>query len=75
SSGCNVVACLKVVRAYPALRAIVTMINDNGLRYLSTELGGEPRSDQPPPPTPARERAPRAQDARRLSGKRLVVID
>ncbi len=75
SSGCNVVASLKVVRAYPALRTIVTMINDNGLRYLSTELGGDPLSDQAPPSAAVRKRAPRAQDARRLSGKRLVVID
>jgi cysteine synthase len=75
SSGCNVVACLKLARAYPALRTIVTMVNDNGLRYLSTELGGESGRDQPPPSMAARKRAPRAQDARRLSGKRLVVID
>ncbi|TMI80136.1 MAG: cysteine synthase A [Bacillati bacterium ANGP1] len=74
SSGCNVVACLKVSRAYPALRAIVTMINDNGLRYLSTELGGEHQNDQALPST-ARGRATRPQDARRLAGKRLVVLD
>ena len=74
SSGCNVVACLKVSRAYPALRAIVTMINDNGLRYLSTELGGEHQNDQAHPST-ARGRATRPQDARRLAGKRLVVLD
>src|SRR5438309_4854563 len=74
SSGCNVVACLKVARAYPALRAIVTMINDNGLRYLSTELGGEPTGVQATPAT-ARQRATRPEDARRLSGRRLVVID
>jgi len=74
SSGANVVACLKVARAYPALRTIVTMINDNGLRYLSTELGEEgPRDRALPQPT--RAPAPRPQDARRLAGKRLVVID
>ena len=75
SSGCNVVACLKVARAYPGLRAIVTMINDNGLRYLSTELGGEQSADQGLPSRAARERATPPRDARRLSGKRLVVID
>jgi len=41
SSGCNVVAAMKLARAKPELRHICTMINDNGLRYLSTELTGE----------------------------------
>ncbi len=38
SSGCNVAAALKVARKYPQAKRIVTVINDNGLRYLSTEL-------------------------------------
>lgn len=42
SSGCNVVASLKVARRHPRMGTIVTMINDNGLRYFSTELCGEP---------------------------------
>ncbi len=42
SSGCNVVASLKVAKRHPSLGTIVTMINDNGLRYFSTELCGEP---------------------------------
>lgn len=42
SSGCNVAAALKVARAYPDRKCIVTMVNDNGLRYLSTELCGAP---------------------------------
>jgi cysteine synthase A len=74
SSGCNVVACLKVARAYPALRQIVTMINDNGLRYLSTELWGD-RDDQIAPAGPPRERPARPDDTRRLAGTRLVLID
>lgn len=41
SSGCNVVAALKLARAKPELGHICTMVNDNGLRYLSTELLGE----------------------------------
>jgi cysteine synthase A len=41
SSGCNVVAAKKLARAKPHLRHICTMVNDNGLRYLSTELLGE----------------------------------
>lgn len=40
SSGCNVAAALKVAEKYPQLKRIVTMVNDNGLRYLSTELCG-----------------------------------
>ncbi len=38
SSGCNVAAALKAARYFPQARRIVTIINDNGLRYLSTEL-------------------------------------
>ncbi len=75
SSGCNAAACLKVAREYPALRAIVTMINDNGLRYLSTELGGEHRVEHTLAPAGARERAPGPSEARRPPRKRLVVID
>ena len=41
SSGCNVVAAMKLSRAKPHLTNICTMVNDNGLRYLSTELLGE----------------------------------
>lgn len=42
SSGCNVAAALKVAQKYPEKKCIVTMVNDNGLRYLSTELCGTP---------------------------------
>jgi cysteine synthase A len=45
SSGCNVAAALKVARAHPDIGPIATMINDNGLRYFSTELCGEPAKD------------------------------
>lgn len=41
SSGCNVAAALKVAKKYPAAKTIVTMINDTGQRYFSTELCGE----------------------------------
>jgi cysteine synthase len=71
SSGCNVVACRKVARAFPELRTIVTMINDNGLRYLSTELVGERTIVE----SPSRAHSPRSEDARRLSARRLLVID
>ncbi|MGR6835386.1 cysteine synthase A [Syntrophomonas erecta] len=40
SSGCNVAAALKVAQKHPQLGRIVTIVNDNGLRYLSTELCG-----------------------------------
>lgn len=40
SSGCNVAAARKVAQKYPDKNFIVTMVNDNGLRYLSTELCG-----------------------------------
>jgi cysteine synthase A len=71
SSGCNVAAALKLRRRYPQLNTIVTMINDNGLRYLTTELTGA----APAVEVPEREHAPRPADARRLAAARLVVID
>ena len=40
SSGCNVAAVLKVVKRHPELKRIVTMINDSGDRYFSTEVFG-----------------------------------
>jgi cysteine synthase A len=43
SSGCNVIAAIKVARKHPEYKAIVTMINDTGQRYFSTELCGEPK--------------------------------
>jgi len=41
SSGSNVAAAVKVARRHPELKRIVTMVNDRGDRYLSTELTGE----------------------------------
>jgi cysteine synthase A len=41
SSGCNVAAALKIAREHTEYNAIVTMINDTGQRYFSTELCGE----------------------------------
>ncbi|HHW62118.1 MAG TPA: PLP-dependent cysteine synthase family protein [Syntrophomonadaceae bacterium] len=40
SSGCNVLAARKLAHKYPEMKRIVTMVNDNGLRYLSTPLCG-----------------------------------
>lgn len=41
SSGANIAAALKIAKRFPSLRMIVTMINDTGQRYFSTELFGE----------------------------------
>ncbi|MFH0848283.1 MAG: PLP-dependent cysteine synthase family protein [archaeon] len=41
SSGSNVAAAIKVARKHSELANIVTMINDSGQRYFSTELFGE----------------------------------
>jgi len=41
SSGCNMVAAVKIAKRHPELKTIVTMVNDTGQRYLSTELCGE----------------------------------
>jgi cysteine synthase len=70
SSGCNVMACLKVARRYPEARTIVTIISDNGLRYLSTELGGETTRLE----VPEREHPSRS-DAAGPRKTPLVVID
>lgn len=43
SSGCNIAAAIKAAKHFPEARMIVTIINDNGLRYLSTELCGTPQ--------------------------------
>jgi cysteine synthase A len=41
SSGCNVLASIRVACAHPEYKTVVTMINDSGQRYFSTELCGE----------------------------------
>jgi len=41
SSGCNVIAAIKAAEKHPEFRTIVTMVNDTGQRYFSTELCGE----------------------------------
>jgi cysteine synthase A len=45
SSGCNVLASIRVAQAHPEYRTVVTMINDSGQRYFSTELCGEAAGD------------------------------
>jgi cysteine synthase A len=70
SSGCNVVGALKVAAARPELGTIVTIICDNGLRYLSTELCTEAGELT----VPDREHATSASDAEKLREKQLAVI-
>jgi cysteine synthase A len=48
SSGSNVAAAVKLARRHPELGPIVTMINDTGQRYFSTELCGEPKKVEIP---------------------------
>jgi cysteine synthase A len=70
SSGCNVAGALKLVRARPELKRVVTMVSDNGLRYLSTELcGGQKTLDVPERQHPANEA-----DRQKLRAHELEVI-
>ncbi|MEM0451261.1 MAG: cysteine synthase A [Nitrososphaerota archaeon] len=43
SSGANVAAAIKLARAYPDLKRVVTVVCDSGDRYLSTEVFGHHR--------------------------------
>jgi cysteine synthase A len=70
SSGCNVRAALKVAGRHPEFRTIVTLICDNGLRYLSTELCGESRNLD----VPKRKHSLDDMSKRRISEVQLEVI-
>ncbi|MDQ2905864.1 MAG: cysteine synthase A [Chloroflexota bacterium] len=70
SSGCNVAAAIKVARRYPDIGMIVTLVNDNGLRYFSTELCGV-FSDLE---VPEREHPISAEDKAKLARATLEVI-
>ena len=70
SSGCNVVAANKLSRELTESRFIVTMINDTGMRYLSTPLfGHEPSAD-----IPEREHPMREEDRRTLESQSLHIV-
>ncbi len=43
SSGANVAGAIKLAKAHPELKVIVTLICDTGQRYFSTELCGNPK--------------------------------
>jgi len=70
SSGCNVAACLKLIRHHPELRRVVTFINDHGFRYFSTPLCGKKKHvEVPDRPHPLLER-----DRGRVAAAGLEVI-
>lgn len=70
SSGCNVAAALKLARRYPNLGMIVTLLNDNGLRYFSTELCGV-TSDME---VPDRKHPISDEDRAKLASVKLEII-
>lgn len=71
SSGCNLAAAKKVALKYPEKKLIVTMINDNGLRYLSTPLCGVEKEDQ----GPDRVYTLSEEDKKKLSAYTLEIIE
>ena len=48
STGSNVAACIKLAKQHPDWRTIVTMINDTGQRYFSTQLCDNPKHFEVP---------------------------
>src|SRR5208282_98350 len=48
SSGCNVIAAIKAAKKHPEYQTIITMVNDTGQRYFSTELCGESKNVEIP---------------------------
>lgn len=70
SSGCNVAAALKLAQRRPDLTAIVTLLSDNGLRYLSTELAGEPE----PLEVPDRVHELDERSKQELAGREFEII-
>ncbi len=70
SSGCNVAAAKKLIQKHPELKLVVTMINDNGLRYFSTELCGVVEH----PEIPERDHPVRDEDRKKIMEANLEVI-
>ena len=71
STGCNVAAACKVSQKYPDKKLIVTIVNDNGLRYLSTPLCGVPVDRK----ELDREYALSLEDIEKLAAYKLEVIE
>lgn len=70
SSGCNVAAAIKAAKKYPDAKMVVTLINDNGLRYLSTELCGTPQNRK----MLDREYRLSGEDIARLKDRNFIII-
>ena len=70
SSGCNVVAANKLASALPDVQFIVTMINDTGMRYLSTPLFGHTNQID----VPDRDHPINIQDRERLGKQNLHIV-
>jgi cysteine synthase A len=70
SSGCNVLASIRVAQAHPEMKTIVTMVNDSGQRYFSTELCGEVAGDW----LEASEGREVAVDTSRIKGKHYEIL-
>ena len=70
SSGCNVVAANKLAGQLPDVRFMVTMINDTGMRYLSTPLLGQEQYAD----VPQREHPVRQADVDRLAKLNLHIV-
>jgi cysteine synthase A len=71
SSGINIAAARKLSRHQGDLKRIVTLINDNGLRYLSTSLCDEPDNRK----RLEREYRLSEKDCQHLSSYKLEVIE
>jgi cysteine synthase A len=48
SSGCNIAAAVKIAKKRRRYKSLVTMLNDSGQRYFSTELWGEKKTVEIP---------------------------
>ncbi|MGE5398386.1 MAG: cysteine synthase A [Chitinophagales bacterium] len=71
SSGINVAAAFKAAKQYPDAKRIVTIINDNGLRYLSTELCSPPTERK----LLEREYIISPEDQAKLKASNLIIIE
>ncbi|MCD6420063.1 MAG: cysteine synthase A [Synergistetes bacterium] len=71
SSGHNVAAAIKLAKAHPEWTHIVTMINDNGLRYFSTPLFGVEKQIE----IPEREHEIRLSDKQKRQQHKLEIIE
>ncbi len=71
SSGCNGAAAIKLAKSHSGLKCIVTMVNDSGDRYLSTEPFGKRKELV----IPDRSRASSESTFKRLAGHHFEVVN